>query len=736
MAGNLGPASASTVITIDITAPSSPSTPTLTAASDTGRSASDKNTQVTTPTFTGTVTAGSTVTLYDGATLVGTLLTATGTYSITSSVLADATHSITTKATDPAGNLSAASTANSVIIDTSAPAAPSVPVLTTASDTGKSSTDQITKVTIPIFSGTNESKAIVALSDGAIAVGSVTTAGTTYSVTSTTLAAGSHTLTTTATDIAGNLGPSSISTTITIDTTVPEAPSTPVLATASDTGVSSTDGITKTVAPTFTGTAEVGATVGLYDSATATGTPVTATSGSYSGATGTLTSAVHTISAKTTDVAGNVSVASPDVTVTIDAVAPTVTLNQDSGQSDPTTASPINFTVVFSEAVTGLTTAGITYTGTALATTTTLTGSGTTYNVAASGMTKTGTVIPAIAAGKATDTAGNLNLVGTYTDHTVTYNDTTAPAPPSTPTLATASDSGSSTSDRITKVLTPIFTGTSEIGSTVKLLDGATQVGSVVAAASTYSITSTTLTNGVHTITATATDSSGNVSVASGSVTVTIDSVAPTVTLNQASGQSDPTTASPINFTVTFSEAVTGLTTAGVTYTGTALATTTTLTGSGTSYNVAASGMTKTGTVIPAIAASKATDTAGNFNTAATFTDHTVTYIDTTAPAVVINTFTAVPDASQTATIGGTAGFGLGDSLTVTVVLCTQNVYPCIAGNTKATLVGVIVSPTTGAWTVTSGALGTNATLYARATQADVTGNIGTSTIAGPIAIP
>ena len=38
----------------------------------------------------------------------------------------------------------------------------------------------------------------------------------------------------------------------------------------------------------------------------------------------------------------------------------------------------------------------------------------------------------------------------------------------------------------------------------------------------------------------------------------TIDKVAPTVTINQAAGQADPTNASPINFTVTFSETVTG----------------------------------------------------------------------------------------------------------------------------------------------------------------------------------
>ena len=40
-----------------------------------------------------------------------------------------------------------------------------------------------------------------------------------------------------------------------------------------------------------------------------------------------------------------------------DATAPTVTINQAAGQADPTNASPINFTVVFSESVTDFATA-------------------------------------------------------------------------------------------------------------------------------------------------------------------------------------------------------------------------------------------------------------------------------------------------------------------------------------------------------------------------------------------
>lgn len=105
----------------------------------------------------------------------------------------------------------------------------------------------------------------------------------------------------------------------------------------------------------------------------------------------------------------------------------TVTINQKSDQSDPATTSPINFTVVFSESVTGFATGDVSLAGTAGATTATVTGSGTTYNVAVSGMTGTGTVIASIGSGKATGTSGNSNSASTSTDNTVTYNASVGP---------------------------------------------------------------------------------------------------------------------------------------------------------------------------------------------------------------------------------------------------------------------------------------------------------------------
>jgi hypothetical protein len=116
----------------------------------------------------------------------------------------------------------------------------------------------------------------------------------------------------------------------------------------------------------------------------------------------------------------------------------------------------------------------------------------------------------------------------------------------------------------------------------------------------------------------------------------TIDTTVPSVTINQAAGQRDPASSSPINFTVTFSEAVSGFATGDVSFVGsTAGGTLTgTVSGGSTTYNVAVSGMTSEGTVVASVPAGVATDAAGNSNTASTSTDNTVTY-DTTASVEV-----------------------------------------------------------------------------------------------------
>src|SRR5204863_323055 len=129
----------------------------LQAASDTGVSSTDNKTNDTTPTFSGVGPASIsnlTIELLVDGTVKGSA-TASGTsgaWTITTSALASGTHSITARSKNGV-EVSNESSALSVVIDASAPAAPSKPDLDTASDTGSSTSDNITGDTTPTFNG-------------------------------------------------------------------------------------------------------------------------------------------------------------------------------------------------------------------------------------------------------------------------------------------------------------------------------------------------------------------------------------------------------------------------------------------------------------------------------------------------------------------------------------------------------------------------------------------------------
>ena len=97
-------------------------------------------------------------------------------------------------------------------------------------------------------------------------------------------------------------------------------------------------------------------------------------------------------------------------------------------------------------------------------------------------------------------------------------------------------------------------------------------------------------------------------------------------------------------------------------------------------------------------------------------------------PTVAITSFTKT--VGQAVVVTGTGGRATGDLPTVTVVLCLTNATTCATADVAARLTATV--GTTGAWTVTSGNLN-KLTVYARATQADSSGNVGSSAVAGPV---
>src|SRR4029078_5323215 len=110
-----------------------------------------------------------------------------------------------------------------------------------------------------------------------------------------------------------------------------------------------------------------------------------------------------------------------------------------------------------------------------------------------------------------TDVAGNTGATSSALSITI---DTTPPAVPGAPDLTAASDSGSSTTDKCTRINTPPSAGPAAAGVLVELLDGTNVVGSATATAGgTWTITSSTLAYGVRSMTARASDSAGTASL-------------------------------------------------------------------------------------------------------------------------------------------------------------------------------------------------------------------------------
>ncbi|MHB9036144.1 MAG: hypothetical protein ACYC64_05720, partial [Armatimonadota bacterium] len=110
-----------------------------------------------------------------------------------------------------------------------------------------------------------------------------------------------------------------------------------------------------------------------------------------------------------TDAAGNGNTVSTSADNSVTYEPLTTTISLATGQADPANKSPINLAVVFSAAVTDFAVGDIKLTGTAGATTAVVTGSGTAYNVAVSGMTSPGTVVASLDADAAHNADGDGN---------------------------------------------------------------------------------------------------------------------------------------------------------------------------------------------------------------------------------------------------------------------------------------------------------------------------------------
>nr|WP_052170063.1 Ig-like domain-containing protein [Massilia sp. JS1662] len=611
-------------------------------------------------------------------------------------------------------------------LDHTAPNAPSTPDLT--SDSGTSSSDDITAAATPVITGTAESGSTVTLYDtnGTTVLGTTTATGGTWSITASTLADGAHTLTAKATDAAGNVSNASSSLAVTIDTTAPA-------------------GVALSASSLVTANAGSGAAVGTLSASDATAVTYALATGNgsndadnakfaLSGNTlaiggSALTAGTYHVYLSATDAAGNVNHVAQTILVQD---APTVSsIARVGGAGVPGAATSVDYAVTFSESVTGVDASdfALTATGTASGHIAAVNGSGSTYTITVDSLAGDGTLrLDLNNTGTGILNGNSVAIGGGYTAGATYTLDHTAPNAPSTPDLT--SDSGSSSSDDITAIATPVITGTAESGSTVTLYDtnGTTVLGTTTATNGAWSITASTLADGSHTLTAKAVDAAGNVSNASSGLTITIDTAAaaPGAITLAAAGDSGAV-----------GDGITNVNTPTITGTAEANAAVTLYDTDGTTQlgTTTADG-TGAWQIVPAVLAdgshtltARQVDVAGNASAASA--GLTVT-IDTQAPAA--------PDAPtlDAASDSGTAGDGI-TTVTRPVIRGTgaANAVVTLYDTDGTTPLGTATADGAGNWSVTSATLSVGAhTLTAK--QADAAGNVSAAgaalalTIAAP----
>jgi hypothetical protein len=108
-------------------------------------------------------------------------------------------------------------------LDTTAPAAPALPDLAAASDSGLSDADNVTNDSTPRFAGTAEPRTTVRIYADGVLVGSAVAAGGFYDISTSALSDGTHLITATTIDPAGNASAASAGLSVAIDTSAPSA---------------------------------------------------------------------------------------------------------------------------------------------------------------------------------------------------------------------------------------------------------------------------------------------------------------------------------------------------------------------------------------------------------------------------------------------------------------------------------------------------------------------------------
>ena len=413
-------------------------------------------------------------------------------------------------------------------IDTVAPVSPDIELdKYTVSKSG----DILTNDATPAFTGTAEAGSTVTIYIDGKACGTVTANhdGIWSFTLPSDLADGSYTAVAYATDLAGNVSPSSADCTFTVDTSTTSPVAT--LQAEDDTGISQTDWITRQNDNlTIDGTAEKYATITVMVDGKAVGTTQADANGNWQfeyDPNPALSDGDYTLTIQAQDEVGNTSSSSYDLV--IDTVTVTPSLKLDTG-SDTGSSNDDGITKETQPLLTGTAEANATIEifidGTVVGQVVSDKNGVWNYRIPEEASLADGEHAVVV---RATDAAGN-SANSTTLDIVV---DSTM----ETPTIHLDSDSGISDADRITNNASPIFSGSAEAYSSITIYQDGKAIGKVSADANgnwSYSFTgSQALTDGSYIFYITATDVAGN-SATSEKIQVTIDTQVSIPTLDLA----------------------------------------------------------------------------------------------------------------------------------------------------------------------------------------------------------
>ncbi|EDZ0824423.1 BapA prefix-like domain-containing protein [Salmonella enterica] len=368
-----GGLSAPVGITVDLSAPAQPvitsatdDVPGMTGTLDNGALTNDSR-----PTLNGTGEAGATIRILDNGVEIGSAtVDQSGNWRFTPNApLESIAHIFTAVATDPAGNSGQPSDGFTLNIDA---LAPDVPVITSVIDDNNQPTvpvlpGQSTDDRQPILNGTGEPGATITIFDNGTPLGTAQVGenGSWTFPVPRNLSEGSHNLTVSATDPAGNTSAVSAPWTIVVDITPPAIP---VLTSVVDdqpgiTGNLVSGQLTNDATPTLNGRGEAGATINVYldGNPASIGTTTVNSDGTWSFTPQTpLANGSHTFTATATNANGTGSV-STAATVIVDTLAPGTpsgTLSADGGSLSGQAEANSTVTVTLAGGVTLTTTAG------------------------------------------------------------------------------------------------------------------------------------------------------------------------------------------------------------------------------------------------------------------------------------------------------------------------------------------------------------------------------------------